>query len=246
MCIFAIVESLEEYILDWAFVRITDETSALAGSGQHNIWRGQLLQELVNAHDFLDNENSGDSMIRSVFAMVDKKKALADDGSATPDVSLRPAAVICWTKLCNKVGSKTDVTLFEKFVAWWYLNTDRMPLAKHQGRARLKLYHPQQPSETDALEWLRDWDGSSRDEKARKFDDRFLQRTVDIATKNNNTEAVKWIKDKFRDRLDPRTDRFASPTKAELQTLKLERDEAKRRHAKTHKGRDSMINYFAT
>jgi hypothetical protein len=242
LCVFAIVEGLEDYILDWAFVRVTDETSALEGARQYNVWRGRLLSQLVCAHDFLDNENSGNSMIRSVFAMVDKKKALADDGSAAPVVSLQPAKAICYTKLCDKVGSKTDVTLFEKFMAWWYLTTTNMMF--RQGEARLKLHHPQRPSETDAVKWLRGWDGSSPHDKARKFDDRFLQRTVDIATKNNNTEAVKWIKDKFRDRLDPRTDRFAPPTKAELQILKYERNEAKRRHAETYKRRDSIITYY--
>lgn len=218
MSLFAIIEGLDNLVIDWAFVKITDEASPLVGEGEHNVWRGHLLQSLLSAHGYLVNDDTADAMLRCMFQIIGKQEV----HGAASNASFEPAALMCMDILWRTIEGNTDVTLFERFAAWWTTNTSSSQSQKSFHLAKLNLVHPKAPTEVTALEYLRGWDGHTDYSKHREHMNQFMQRTFDVASKNNNAKGAAWMKERFQDRLDSETGRFAPLTKRELAYRRVE------------------------
>lgn len=229
LCYYAILESLEEMVIQWSFVAITEQGSPLAGSGPHNAWRGQLLGHLITAHSFIDTANCADDMLLCMHRIVEESKAVCASQAAL--VSLHQPRLRCQKLLRIKIGSKTNGQLFDSFVKWVGEHANAGPLDRLFQTANLSLYHPQTPTEAPALEFLLKWNGhrSMNLPKETEHHNRFLQRTFDVAVEHGNLRDAEWIKAKFRDRLDPQTDRFAPPTRREIGLCKLEAQKKKKK-----------------
>lgn len=230
---YAILEGLEDVLLRWTTV-VTPEMDL---EGWANMWRGALLRQILAAYISHDtNADAGPALVCLIDAVRQKDAAVALNKNRDPDVaekdtpilvlSVRPAINEMYATLCTPFCYNTSPDLFGEFLKI-YKDPHRVrkghleESGERYGIARLKLWHPAQPDEQEAMGILRDHaqrgidDGAilpmlSRPLMKQSFQ-KFLQRTIDVASHNANTQHVVWVKQSYKDFLRP-GGVFAPPT----------------------------------
>lgn len=173
------------------------------------------MRFLVAAHSFYDSENNKDNAIRCFLGvhsiqqrarMEYEAKLARDETTRKPDIlylSLFPA----WIELVNILVSvdtsypqKTSPKLYDRL-----LNVVRSsPKEVRKGKAneleydiaQMLLMHPGRPQDTNAVRMLRDFAAGNLEAfpsiittpSGEKYFKRFLQRTTDVLSYNDNNE----------------------------------------------------------
>lgn len=155
-------------------------------------------------------------MLLCMQRIIDKQKAV--DTAQASLVSFQSPGYRCEVRLGNKIGSATSGKLFDQFCTWWRRNARVSGPDRCYKFAKLQMFHPEGPTETPALEYLREWgeSGAVHGPKQSAHFNQFLQRAHDIALLNSNQKDAAWIEKTFRHRLDIKTDRFSPLTQRDV------------------------------
>lgn len=229
LCYYAIAEGLGTNVfVDWM---TTELPGCIAPTSS---WRGSILRSLIAAYIAYDNGHNKDKAIecflnaassrRSAKIKYEEKLARNEIPGKPPILylSLFPGWIALTATLTQGYTRDTNPKLYDKLleaisVPGVYKGT-QYELAFD--KALLLLHHPGRPQEAEAVHILREFAaGKLASLPSRVVTPngevpfkRFLQRTTDLLSTNNNMEDCEWVKHTFKVFVDPLTGNFATPT----------------------------------
>lgn len=219
ICFYAILEGHENLLQEWLLVP-TQEAIGVKVDKAAIVWKGSLLRNMVAANLSLDTTFDAGPAIKCFFRAAENSGHEQARGERRTSVNLLPAMIRIIGALTSPFSCGTDPGLFEDFRNYIpLLNED--PAGRAYTSTHLKMWHPTEPGESDAMHFLRRYsetfvdDGSvlpvlSSPLMATSFQ-KYLQRATDVAAHNGNKHDLKWVKEAYKKYLKPGGN-FHAPT----------------------------------